>query len=51
MDAKLPTYAVAIPERRAEIDELQTTSTPLQPIAAITQCGEDVLYIMRVMTP
>lgn len=51
MDAKLPTYAVAIPQRRAELDVLQTTSTPLQSIAAITQCGEDVLYIMRVMTP
>ena len=51
MDATLPVYAVAIPERRTELDALQITSTPLQSIAAITQCGEDVLYIMRVMTP
>ena len=51
MDAKLPIYAVTIPQRRTELDALQTTSTPLQSIAAITQCGEDVLYIMRVMTP
>ena len=51
MDATLPVYVVAIPERRTEIDVLQTTSTPIQPIDAITQCGEDVLYIMRVITP
>jgi hypothetical protein len=51
VDASLPVYAVAIPERRNEIDVLQTTSATIQPIDAITQCGEDVLYIMRVVTP
>jgi hypothetical protein len=51
MDATLPVYAVAIPERRTEIDVLQTTSATTQPIDAITQCGEDVLYIMKVITP
>jgi hypothetical protein len=51
MDATLPVYAVAIPERRTEIDVLQTTSATTQPIDAITQCGEDVLYIIKVITP
>jgi 4-amino-4-deoxy-L-arabinose transferase-like glycosyltransferase len=50
-DAILPVYAVAVPQRRPELAALQTTSVTPQPIVAITQCGEDVLYIVRVMSP
>lgn len=47
----LPAYAVAIPERRSELESLQATIAQPQPIEAILDCGEEILYMMRTVTP
>ncbi len=51
MESTMPVYAVAIPQRRIELESMQSNALHPQPIDAITQCGEEILYITRIMTP
>ena len=50
-ESNLPVYAVAIPQHRGELEIAQSKSHQPQPIEAITQCSEEILYITRIMTP
>jgi hypothetical protein len=51
IESTMPLYAVAIPQRRIELESVQSNAPHPQPIDAITQCSEEILYITRIMTP